>query len=56
MFMRFPRTLLALTAALAVTAVSALAADAASKPADKAAPTKPVANELTVDLKVKGMT
>jgi ABC-type glycerol-3-phosphate transport system substrate-binding protein len=54
--MRFPKTLLAVAAALAMTAVCAAASDAATKPADKAAPTKAAASELTVDLKVKGMT
>jgi hypothetical protein len=54
--MRLPRPLLAITAALAMTTVCAAASDAAGKPADKATPTKPAASELTVDLKVKGMT
>ncbi len=54
--MRFPKPILAVVAACAVTAVSAAAADNATPPAEKAAPTKATANELTVDLKVKGMT
>ncbi len=54
--MRFPKPILAVVAACAVTAVSAAAADHATHPAEKAAPTKASANELTVDLKVKGMT
>ena len=54
--MRFPRTLLAVTAALAVTTVCAVASDNAAKPADKTAAAKSAAAELTVDLKVTGMT
>ena len=54
--MRFAPTLLSLGIAMVITVASVAATAAATKPADKAAPTKPVANELTVDLKVKGMT